>query len=233
MSRWHAVLGSLAPAVLGSPQGSLSAVGRASLLKAEGLSVVAVPILPAWSRGERACGPPACRPAHGPSPTRRCSVGSSPLRPAEQGLTWAASHFLPPPALPAPPVCAPDVLPLPREPHKQSGPLCSRKWVPGVSGHRPCGVPSCDTTGWPRSPARHPTPRAGRGPRGLVSMGGDGPRPPPSPAGPPAMGRAPVTPRDPAAPPPWGPQPSWSSVSRASHVLRAVCLASPDPGTQP
>lgn len=204
MSRWHAVLGSLAPALLGSPQGSLSAVGRASLLKAEGLSMGAVPILPAWSRGERARGPPACRPAHGPSGLVT-PVGSSPLRPAEQGLTWAASHFLPPPA---PPVRAPDVLPLPREPHKQSGPLCSGKWVPGVSRHRPCGVPSCDTAGWPWSPAHHPTPCAGQGPRLLVSMGGDGLHPRPAlqgpwpREGPPATGRAPMTLRDPAAPPP-------------------------------
>ena len=63
MSRWHAVLGSLAPAVLGSPQGSLSAVGRASLLKAEGLSLGAVPYsLPGLVGGEHVGRPPAVLP---------------------------------------------------------------------------------------------------------------------------------------------------------------------------
>ena len=183
MSRRHTVLESLAPAVLGSLQGYLSAVGRASPHKAEGLSIGAMPTLPAWSHGERARGPPACRPAHCPSPARRCLVGSSPLRPAEQGLTWAVSHSLPRPSRwPLPSALRMHLLP--REPHKQSSPLCPGKWVPGGQRAQAMWCPQLCHHRLAMEPRPPPHTLHGAGPCLLVSMGRGRPHPQPSPAGP-------------------------------------------------
>lgn len=193
MSRRHTVLESLAPAVLGSLQGYLSAVGRASPHKAEGLSIGAMPTLPAWSHGERARGPPACRPAHCPSPARRCLAGSSPLRPAEQGLTRAVSHSLP----------RPSRWPLPSALRVQGTTQTEQpavSWELGARGSAGTGhvvPPAVPPQVGHGAPPTAPHPARGR----ALSAGQHGQRQ----ASPPAQPcRAPVALRDPAAPPPWG-----------------------------
>lgn len=197
MSRRHTVLGSLAPAVLGSLQSYLSAVGRASPHKAEGLSVGAMPTLPAWSHGERARGPPACHPAHCPSPARRCLVGSSPLRPAEQGLTWAVSHFLPRPSRGP----LPSALRMhPVAPGTTQTEQPAVFWEVGAGGSAGTDhvVPPAVTPQVGHgAPPTAPHPARGR----ALSAGQHGQRR----ASPPAQPcRVPVALRDPAAPPPWG-----------------------------
>lgn len=197
-------------------------MGQASPCKAKGLSMGAVPhSLPGSGlMGREDVGhPPAVLPTSRPCP--KVPGGVKPTAASRAG-PHLGSEPLPAPGRPSGPSslrsgCTPVV---PGTTQTERAPAVLRKWVPGDSGHRPCGATSCDTAGWPQSPAHRPSLRRA-GLRLLVSTGGGGPHPPPSPAGPSGctLGRAPVAPRDPAAPSPWG--------SLAQLVLGQPCFPRP------
>lgn len=140
------------------------------------------------------------------------------------------SEPLPAPPIPlAPPVCAPGA-----GNHTDRAARCVLgSGCQGVSGHRPCGAPSCATTGWPWSPAHRPTPCTGQGPVCWSAWAEAGLTPSPAlqgPSGsegsgsPASMGVPdPAGPRSVALPTSFRPC-AWPALTRATGPTRAPAL---------